>query len=118
MKWNLWRGMWNRWFSQDPQLQKWFQDLDAFLSRAFQRRISLRDNIFCSFLEQSNVTANTDITVQNALTNLVVEGAVVLQSSEPVQLTWSASGFDFTYKLTSSAGTVESVKIAIFYREE
>lgn len=119
MRWKLWKGKWDEWFKdEDNQLTQWFRGVDDYLSNIFRRRISLRDNLFCSFIEQENVTPNINITLENVLTNLNVEGAVILQSTEPVQLTWSASALDFTYKLTSASSSVAKVKIAIFYQED
>ena len=118
MKWKLWKGIWDKWLEgEDVQLRQWFRELDTFLSRAFQNRISLRDNVFCSFVEQKNVLVNQDILRADVLTSPAVEGVVLLESSEPGMLTWSVNGFDLTYKITTSAtGPITFVKLAIFYR--
>lgn len=117
MKWRLWKGKWDSWLkSEDVQLSQWFRGLDDYLSRAFRRRISLRDNLFCRILEENSVPIGAQQERKGVLEFVGVEGVLVLQSSEPVTLTWSASGQDLSFFLSGSAPST-SLKLAIFYRE-
>lgn len=118
MRWPLFKGFWDRWLKdEDTQLRQWFRELDSYLSRAFRNRISLRDNMFCKIYEQENVPVNIDVEVQQLL-DFPLEGAVVLESSEPGSLTWSQREKSLTFRFTTTASSLGKIKLCLFFRGE
>jgi len=116
MRWPLFKGFWDRWLKdEDVQLRQWLRELDSYLSRVFRNRIALRENVFCKIYEQENVPINIDFEVQGLL-EFPLEGAVVLESSEPGSLTWSQSDRNFTFRFTTASPSLAKIKICLFFR--
>ncbi|MCW9065796.1 MAG: hypothetical protein OQJ78_05815 [Ignavibacteriaceae bacterium] len=121
MRYGLIKGLWDKWKKIDIQsnvndLMQYFKELEKYLSTTFTGRISLRENIFCVFLENENPTPNVNITIPNFLTH-PVDGIMVMESSEPGNLTWFTAGPDLTFRFTTTSPSIAKLKLAIFYRE-
>lgn len=114
MRWGLFKGFWDRWLKEeDAQLRQWFRELDSFLSRIFRNRISLRDNIFCSFVESEEIETNVEVVFQSVL-NFPLEGVTILKASEEGSLTWRERERDLIITFHSSEPKV-NLKLCLFF---
>lgn len=122
MKYFLFKGLWDKWKNVGIKenvndMLEYFKELERFLSGVFKNRISLRDNLYCEIIEQSNVMPNINIRLNNILKSPTLEGVIVLQTSEPGDLVWSqASPTDFVYRFESTSPSIAFLKLVIFYR--